>query len=590
MNQADLREKLSRILVAKLDPVGCWRGELSSSALATAVAVFALHRHNAGRHARMIRHGLQWLADNINPDGGFGDTPDSPSNLSTTILCCCALMHAGPDFTDTREQAANHIRAITNDLHPDSIARAIMGVYGNDRTFSAPILACSALGGLLGSGESAWNLVPQLPFELAAMPHRLYRLLDLSVVSYAMPALISVGLLRHAMQPDGTPLRRMLRNMLTAKVLRVLEEIQPANGGFLEAAPLTAFVLMSLVAAGFDATPVCDRAAEFLVKTARPDGSWPIDTDLATWVTTLSVDALSRHGHDPILMTGHQQRRVRAWLLEQQHLARHPYTHAAPGGWAWTDLPGAVPDADDTCGALLALLKLGPIDAQVTQSGMAGLRWLLKLQNRDGGMPTFCRGWSKLVFDRSSPEITAHALRAFAEWQRVVPGRFGARLRAAQRKAVDFLLADQKRDGSWIPLWFGNQSAPGQHNPVFGTSQVLRGYAALNTDAEFAARITLSREQALRFLCRAQNRDKGWGAAAGVDSTIEETAIAVCAIRENSTPNQPEPIATRQGTEWLCEHIDMRGNPPAAPIGLYFSSLWYAQELYPLIFSIMAMD
>ncbi len=31
---------------------------------------------------------------------------------------------------------------------------------------------------------------------------------------------------------------------------------------------------------------------------------------------------------------------------------------AAPGGWSWTDQPGAVPDADDTAGALLALHQL----------------------------------------------------------------------------------------------------------------------------------------------------------------------------------------------------------------------------------------
>src|SRR5690606_25599498 len=41
-----------------------------------------------------------------------------------------------------------------------------------------------------------------------------------------------------------------------------------------------------------------------------------------------------------------------------------------------------------------------------------GVTWLLDLQNRDGGWPTFCRGWGKLPFDRSSPDITAHCMRA----------------------------------------------------------------------------------------------------------------------------------------------------------------------------------
>src|SRR5439155_23987313 len=52
---------------------------------------------------------------------------------------------------------------------------------------------------------------------------------------------------------------------------------------------------------------------------------------------------------------------LRSWLQRQQFTQRHPYTGAAPGGWGWTDLPGSVPDADDTSGALLALSHL--IDA-----------------------------------------------------------------------------------------------------------------------------------------------------------------------------------------------------------------------------------
>ena len=35
-------------------------------------------------------------------------------------------------------------------------------------------------------------------------------------------------------------------------------------------------------------------------------------------------------------------------------------------------------------------------------AAIAGVTWLLDLQNRDGGIPTFCRGWTNLPFDRSS--------------------------------------------------------------------------------------------------------------------------------------------------------------------------------------------
>ena len=85
----------------------------------------------------------------------------------------------------------------------------------------------------------------------------------------------------------------------------------------------------------------------------RPDGSWPIDTNLATWVTTLSINALAAAGELDQL---DRKDELRDWLLKQQYKKRHPYTGADPGGWAWTDLPGGVPDADDTPGAILAML------------------------------------------------------------------------------------------------------------------------------------------------------------------------------------------------------------------------------------------
>src|SRR5204863_2751782 len=135
-----------------------------------------------------------------------------------------------------------------------------------------------------------------------------------------------------------------------------------------------------------------------------PDGSWAIDSNLATWVTTLAVNALATE-----LDKLDKQRELRDWIMRQQFNKRHPYTGAEPGGWGWTNLPGSVPDADDTPGALLALSWL----TKKTDRPIAhALRWLKDLQNRDGGIPTFCRGWGKLPFDRSGTDLTAHMLRA----------------------------------------------------------------------------------------------------------------------------------------------------------------------------------
>ncbi len=155
----------------------------------------------------------------------------------------------------------------------------------------------------------------------------------------------------------------------------------------MEATPLTRCVAMRLIAAGRGKHPVTQKCLAFLRTSIREDGSWPIDTNLSTWVTPLSIDGVAG------VLSETDRVQLRDWLLAQQFQEEHPYTHAAPGAWSWTNLPGAVPDADDTAGALLALKTLGNVDERARRAAIRGTRWLLDLQNRDGGVPTFCKGW-----------------------------------------------------------------------------------------------------------------------------------------------------------------------------------------------------
>src|SRR6185295_1744374 len=135
-----------------------------------------------------------------------------------------------------------------------------------------------------------------------------------------------------------------------------------------------------------------------------------------------------------------------------------------------------------TAGALLALHRFGGAsDDSTRRAAFAGMEWLLGLQNRDGGIPTFCRGWGKLPFDRSSPDLTAHALCAWSVWLAEAPAGMQARLRPAFSRAVNYLRHSQQADGSWVPLWFGNQDAPNEENPTYGTSRVLIALQQLAT-------------------------------------------------------------------------------------------------------------
>ena len=569
-------------LLAELGPAGHWVGELSSSALSTATAVVALREMDrqlgAETHAEIVARGLRWLAEHQNADGGWGDTVRSKSNISTTALCWAAF---GSDLQqhphrDAQLHAAEWI-GNGEDFGDDYLTWRITQRYGQDRTFAAPILMMCALSGAMYSGE--WRAVPKLPFELAALPHQLFGALRLPVVSYALPALIAIGQAVHHHAPTRNPLTRLLRELTKAKTLRALERTQPPNGGFLEATPLTSFVTMALASIGLAQHPVSQKGAEFLRASVRPDGSWPIDTNLATWVSTLSIKALA---HQPAALTPEQRSTLRAWLLEQQGFTEHPYTHAAPGGWAWTDLPGGVPDADDTPGALLALLALGAIDRETQEAGGAGVRWLLDLQNRDGGIPTFCRGWGALPFDRSSADLTAHTLRAWTAWRPHLSEPLKERVDRAVLRGLSFLAKTQRPDGSWAPLWFGNEHAPDEENPVYGTAHVLVALREL-ADRAFEVPGTLL-AGAKRFLLECQNADGGWGGARGCPSSVEETALAVEALAGTE-----HVAAVDRGAEWLCARVESGEWRQPAPIGFYFAKLWYHERLYPLIFTVAAL-
>lgn len=585
----------TRELLAARAPDGYWTGDLSSSALSTATAVTALavaqRESQISDFKFQIDAGLAWLARNINDDGGWGDTIQSLSNISTTALCWAAFGAVPPGdelHRTTVAKAESWLTKRAGGTTPEMLAPAIIQRYGKDRTFSAPILTMCALAGRLGSGKEAWKWVIPLPFELAACPHQWFAALRLPVVSYALPALIAIGQARHVHRPTRNPITRLLRTVTRQRTLRVLERIQPSNGGFLEATPLTSFVTMSLAGSGQTEHPVTRRGVQFLKSAQRADGSWPIDTNLATWLTTLAVDALSDQLGTRSADLGTQ---IRAWLLAQQYRVEHPYSHAAPGGWAWTDLPGGVPDADDTAGAVLALRQLGAIDEQTRQAAIAGVTWLLNVQNQDGGVPTFCRGWGALPFDRSSADITAHAIRAWLAWLDDLPAGLRARAGGAIQKALRFLARTQQPDGSWLPLWFGNQLAPNEENPTYGTARVLSALSGVLNHSQLRSPLAAyPYHSGVSWLLKSQNADGGWGGSGGVASSVEETALAIEALATANRCAVPEATAALQrGVNWLVTRVESGEWIQPSPIGFYFAKLWYYERLYPLIFTVGAL-
>lgn len=577
-----------RLFDARL-PAGHWEGQLSASALSTATAISTLSFYLADPKsdpahfpviARQVQQGLQWIVAQQNDDGGWGDTDQNYSNIATTMLVVAAFHAAG-----RIEEFDREIQSAQNYIATQGGIAGLRQRYGKDKTFAVPILANCAMAGLV-----PWREVSALPFEAACVPQRFYHWMRMPVVSYAIPALVAIGQAKFILDPPWDPIRKLIRRASIKRSLRVLKKMQPASGGYLEAVPLTSFVTMALVNSGRANHPVVQQGVRFLVDSFRSEtvdqGSWPIDTNLATWNTSLSINALAnsptQFRQDLVADSGRWVACM-DWLLECQNRTVHPFTGAAPGGWGWSDLSGAVPDADDTPGALIALKHLsscGELNASANQklhsAVQLGLRWLIKLQNRDRGWPTFCRGWGKLPFDRSGTDITAHVLRSLIAWEE----DYGSeKLRRAIRSGFAYLSRHQQKDGSWLPLWFGNQDQPDDINPCYGTAKVLMAYRDANSFDTTEAQI------GLRWVREHQNSNGGWGG--GVSSSVEETALCTEILIDHDDPESQ--IAAQRGIEWLIAATESGGVDRPWPIGFYFAKLWYFEKLYPLIFASAAL-
>ena len=215
---ASALEKARSALLAEREELGHWEGALSSSPLATATAVTALFAMDQAldgcrlpasasvsrafsssrslfeppappsrypRYQELIGRGLEWISERANPDGGWGDTDRSRSNVSTTVLCWSAFNLIGKEgehpFQKTVERTEAWLRGHAGGLEAEKIAAAVTRRYGKDKTFSAPILTMAAIAGRLGRGRTAWRWIQPLPFELAAFPPKWYAALRLPV-------------------------------------------------------------------------------------------------------------------------------------------------------------------------------------------------------------------------------------------------------------------------------------------------------------------------------------------------------------------------------------------------------------------------
>jgi squalene-hopene/tetraprenyl-beta-curcumene cyclase len=226
------------------------------------------------------------------------------------------------------------------------------------------------------------------------------------------------------------------------------------------------------------------------------------------WDTALAVHAMIEAGGEEAAAAA---RRGLGWLQPLQELEvkgdwaeRRP--DVRPGGWAFQYRNAHYPDLDDTAVVVMAMHRarreLGAGDA-FDQAIARAVEWTVGLQSRNGGWAAFDADnvdhyLNNIPFadhgallDPPTADVGARCISMLAQLGH------GPET-AAVRRALDFLEREQMADGSWFGRWGVNY--------IYGTWSVL---CALNAAGFDATRVSV--RKAADWLVSIQNKDGGWG-------------------------------------------------------------------------------
>jgi squalene-hopene/tetraprenyl-beta-curcumene cyclase len=270
----------------------------------------------------------------------------------------------------------------------------------------------------------------------------------------------------------------------------LLETITPNRGGTWEQYLLSHLVTLLALQMLPAYADMVARCVGDLLEHQRPDGGFPFIMSMEIFATATAGLGLIGAGTD------------RSSLYSVgDFLARH---QQQDGGWGYA-VGVQQTDVDDTAYCIEFLRSLNPTRYRLELA--LAEQYILGMQNRDGGFPTFVAGNSSEV------AMTAAALNALAPSRR--------RHRHVFRSAVQYIIDNQNPDGTFERSWSSAHS-----NAIF------RALLAIQTLAD--GRSTAERQDAERramsYLRMTQNEDGGWGHLIGDDSDPISSAYALITL------------------------------------------------------------
>jgi squalene-hopene/tetraprenyl-beta-curcumene cyclase len=599
-------------------PDGHWVGELQGDTILE--SEYVLLMAFLGREAdERVRKAARYILRQQLADGGWNNYPQGPAELSVSVKAYFALKLAGHDAgASYMRRARSVIRRLNGAAHCNSFTKFYLALLGQ-----FPYANCPAV-------PPEMMLLPRWAyFNIYAMSSWTRTIVIPLSIFYAHKPVRTLppenGIAELFLDPPDTPLwphpptgrwlswtnlflfldlafkkvdalglgpiRSLALRRAKHWLLQHFEESDGVGAIF----PPMIYTVVSLRCLGY-----ADDSPEMTWALKRLDDLM-IDEDDAirlqpcfspVWDTALTLIALADAGlpgrHPSV------QRGVR-WLLDREVRRPGDWSLAnpalEPAGWFFEYRNGFYPDVDDTAMVLMALARTGhAAEPDGSAAAARALRWLLGMQNTNGGWAAFDRGIERelltrvpfadhnAMLDPSCPDITGRVLEALGHHDY----RVG---HPAVDRALAFLERTQQRDGGWLGRWGVNY--------IYGTWQVLVGLQRVGFDmGQPMVR------RAVAWLKRVQQPGGGWGetcrsyddpALAGQGTpTASQTAWALLGLLAAGEADSDE---VRAGIDFLRATQQPDGSWREDQFtGTGFPKVFYLKyHMYRLYFPLMAL-